>query len=104
MEVKGSDTGRSTAEVVKDAAGPMLLGVIKGTIPLTVISFAVGLVIALVAALARMSANPLLRGAGAVLHLGHPRDAAAGAAVHHLLRPAADRASSSPASSPPASR
>jgi His/Glu/Gln/Arg/opine family amino acid ABC transporter permease subunit len=61
VKVKGSDTGRSTWEVVKDAAWPMLRGVIKGTIPLTVISFSSGLLIALAAALARMSANPLLR-------------------------------------------
>ena len=39
----------------------MLRGVIVGTIPLTVISFLVGMAIALAAALARMSANPLLR-------------------------------------------
>jgi cystine transport system permease protein len=39
----------------------MLWGVVKGTIPLTVISFAVGLAIALAAALARLSSNPLVR-------------------------------------------
>ena len=60
VKVKGSDT-RSTAEVVTDSAWPMLRGVIVGTIPLTVISFLVGMAIALAAALARMSANPLLR-------------------------------------------
>ena len=48
---------RSTFEVVKDTAGPMLLGVVKGTIPLTVIAFAFGLLLALVAALARLSGN-----------------------------------------------
>ncbi len=37
------------------------MGLIVGTIPLTVICFVVGMVIALAAALARMSANPLLR-------------------------------------------
>jgi His/Glu/Gln/Arg/opine family amino acid ABC transporter permease subunit len=60
LELKGSDT-RSTAEVVKDTAWPMLRGLIVGTIPLTVISFAVGMVIALGVALARMSSRPLLR-------------------------------------------
>jgi His/Glu/Gln/Arg/opine family amino acid ABC transporter permease subunit len=60
VKVKGSDT-RSTAEVVKDSAWPMLRGVLVGTIPLTVISFLVGMAIALAAALARMSANPLLQ-------------------------------------------
>ena len=55
VEVEGSDKGRSTWDVVGDTAGPMLWGVFKGTIPLTVISFLVGLVIALAAALARLS-------------------------------------------------
>ena len=39
----------------------MLRGLVVGTIPLTVICFVVGMLIALAAALARMSANPLLR-------------------------------------------
>jgi His/Glu/Gln/Arg/opine family amino acid ABC transporter permease subunit len=60
LEVKASDSKRSTLEVVKDTAGPMLLGVVKGTIPLTVISFAVGLAIALGVALAQLSGNRLL--------------------------------------------
>ncbi len=60
MKTKGSDT-RSTGEVVKDSTWPMLKGLIVGTIPLTVISFLVGMVIALAAALARMSSNALLR-------------------------------------------
>ncbi len=60
VKAKGSDT-RSTAEVVKDSTWPMLRGVIVGTIPLTVISFLLGMVIALAAALARMSSNALLR-------------------------------------------
>ena len=60
VKVKGSDTQRSTLEVVQDAAWPMLRGVVVGTIPLTAISFALGLVIALAAALARLSPNRLL--------------------------------------------
>ena len=60
VKVEGSDT-RGTADVVKDTTWPMLRGLIVGTIPLTVISFLVGMAIALAAALARMSANPLLR-------------------------------------------
>jgi cystine transport system permease protein len=61
LDVKASETGRSDAQILWDAAGPMLWGVVKGTIPLTIISFVAGLAIALVAALARMSSNPLLR-------------------------------------------
>ena len=60
VDLKGSDSRRSNLEVLQDEAWPMLRGVIKGTIPLTVIAFSLGLLIALAVALARMSANPLL--------------------------------------------
>ena len=73
-DVKGSDT-RSTAEVVKDAAWPMLKGLLKYSIPLTAASFAIGLVLALVTALARLSSNRLRAAAGPRLRLGHPRHA-----------------------------
>lgn len=62
IEVEGSSGARSTWEVVRDTAGPMAWGVVKGTIPLTVISFGVGLSIALLVALARMSGTFLLSG------------------------------------------
>ncbi len=60
VKVKGSDTGRSTWEVLASAAGPMLLGLVAVTIPLTAISFALGLVLGLLAALARMSSRRAL--------------------------------------------
>jgi cystine transport system permease protein len=60
LDVKRSDSQRSTPEVLRDTAWPMLRGLLRGTIPLTVISFAIGLVLALAAALARLSRNPLL--------------------------------------------
>jgi cystine transport system permease protein len=59
VDVEGSDS-RSTWEVVQDNAWPMLRGLLKGTIPLTVVSFAVGLVIAVAAALARLSSVKVL--------------------------------------------
>jgi cystine transport system permease protein len=62
VEVKGSDTARSTWQVLKDTAWPMLRGLLVGTIPLTVIAFVCGLVIALAAALARLSSVPVLSG------------------------------------------
>lgn len=46
--------------------GPLLLGAVKGTIPLTLASFALGLVIALVVAVMRISSNRLASGAGRV--------------------------------------
>ncbi|CCH77220.1 Glutamine-binding periplasmic protein/glutamine transport system permease protein [Nostocoides japonicum T1-X7] len=55
-------TKPSTWELVKDNLGPMLKATVVATIPLTVISFAVGLVIALLVALGRMSRNLLLSG------------------------------------------
>ncbi len=55
LDVAASGGGRSTLSELGHTAGPMLLGVIRGTIPLTAISFAVGLVIALAAALAQLS-------------------------------------------------
>jgi His/Glu/Gln/Arg/opine family amino acid ABC transporter permease subunit len=61
VEVEGSGKGRSTWDVLRDTAPRMLWGVVKGTIPLTIISFAAGLVLALLAALARMSSSALLR-------------------------------------------
>ena len=50
----------STWELLLHAVGPLLLGAIAGTIPLTLISFVVGLVIALAVALARLSSIRVL--------------------------------------------
>lgn len=47
-------------QLVLDSLGPLLWGALIGTIPLTLISFAIGLVIALGVALLRMSPNPVL--------------------------------------------
>ena len=60
VSVKGSDSGRSSWQVLKDEAWPMLLGAIRGTIPLTAISFVLGLAIGLAAALARLSKTKVL--------------------------------------------
>lgn len=46
--------------------GPLLLGAIQGTIPLALASFVVGLLIALVIAVMRISTNKLANGAGRV--------------------------------------
>lgn len=47
-------------QLVWDSIGPLLRGAALGTIPLTVLSFALGMVLALVIALARMSPLPVL--------------------------------------------
>ncbi|MEX0428778.1 ABC transporter substrate-binding protein/permease [Nocardioides sp. DS6] len=61
VKVAGSNAGRSTGQVVQDTAWPMLRGALKGTIPLTAVSFVCGLVIALAVALARLSSYRLLK-------------------------------------------
>jgi cystine transport system permease protein len=47
-----------TAALVQDSLVPLLEGTVRGTIPLTAISFVVGLVLALVVALMRLSPVP----------------------------------------------
>lgn len=59
VDVKASDS-RSTWEVVKDTAWPMFRGLLKGTIPLTVVCFICGLAVGLAAALARLSSIRVL--------------------------------------------
>ncbi|MCU6480826.1 amino acid ABC transporter permease [Arthrobacter sp. A2-55] len=44
--------------------GPMLLGAVKGTIPLALASFAIGLVLALLVAMLRISRSRIANGAG----------------------------------------
>ena len=62
VDVSGGRKGKSDAETVKDAAWPMLRGLLKATIPITIISFAIGLALAVAAALARISGNRVLSG------------------------------------------
>ncbi|MGG5171745.1 amino acid ABC transporter permease [Pseudarthrobacter sp. J1738] len=52
----------STWDLIWTSLGPILLGAVQGTIPLTLASFVVGLVLALVVALMRLSSNKLLSG------------------------------------------
>ncbi|MFC7495191.1 MULTISPECIES: ABC transporter substrate-binding protein/permease [unclassified Nocardioides] len=59
VDVEASDS-RTTWEVVKDTAWPMFVGLVKGNIPLTIASFAIGLVLAVAAALARLSSIRVL--------------------------------------------
>lgn len=54
VDVEASDS-RTTWEVVKDTAWPMFVGLVKGNIPLTIFSFIFGMVLAVAAALARLS-------------------------------------------------
>ena len=51
-----------TWDLVLDSLWPLLVGTVRGTIPLTAISFALGLVLALVVALMRLSRIALLSG------------------------------------------
>ena len=56
----------STLDLVISALGPLAQGTITGTIPLALLSFALGLVLALGTALARLSGNAIARGAARV--------------------------------------
>ncbi|HYQ65012.1 ABC transporter substrate-binding protein/permease [Actinophytocola sp.] len=53
---------RSTWEVIGNTAWPMFVGLLKVTIPLTIVSFAIGLALALLVALARISSYRVLSG------------------------------------------
>ena len=51
-----------TWDLVLSSIGPLLSGAVRGTIPLTLISFAIGLVLALLVALARLSRRRVVSG------------------------------------------
>lgn len=51
-------------DLVWSSFGPLITGAVTGTIPLTLASFAIGLVLALIVALMRLSPNWLLSGIG----------------------------------------
>jgi His/Glu/Gln/Arg/opine family amino acid ABC transporter permease subunit len=61
-DLSGGRKQRSDAQIVKDAAGPMLQKLLIATIPITIISFAIGLVLAVAAALGRISGNKIFSG------------------------------------------
>ena len=51
-----------TWDLVVSSIGPLLSGAVRGTIPLSLLSFAFGLVLALLVALARLSSNRVVSG------------------------------------------
>lgn len=51
-------------DLIWSSFGPLITGAVTGTIPLTLASFAIGLVLALVVALLRLSPNIILSGIG----------------------------------------
>lgn len=61
-DLSGGREGRTTWEAVQDTAWPMFVAMVKITIPLTVVSFAIGLVLAVAVALARISRSRVLAG------------------------------------------
>ena len=58
----GPGAQRSTWRLIADNLWPLAKAAVTVTIPLTIISFVIGLAIALVVALARLSPNPILNG------------------------------------------
>ena len=63
MILAAVDGGAVDVELVRSSLGPLFEGLVKGTLPLTGISFVLGLALALVVALMRLSGNRLLSGA-----------------------------------------
>lgn len=61
-DLSGGRAVRTDAEIVKDAAWPMFKKLVIATIPITIISFAIGLVLAVAAALANISGSRILAG------------------------------------------
>jgi len=61
-DLSGGRAKRSDLEILRDNAWPMLKKLATATIPLTIISFAIGLVLAVSAALGRISGNLVLSG------------------------------------------
>ena len=55
---------QSTLDLVRDSLVPLATGMVEGTIPLTLASFPIGLVIALLVALMRLSSVRVLQGLG----------------------------------------
>lgn len=62
VDVSGARERSSNWEIIKDESWPMIKGLLRITIPLTIVSFAAGLALAVVVALARMSGSRLLSG------------------------------------------
>ena len=58
-------------DAAKQAFGPMLEGLVKYSIPITLVTFILGLIIALFTALMRISTSKLLRGIGACLCINY---------------------------------
>ncbi|GAA5043089.1 ABC transporter substrate-binding protein/permease [Nocardia callitridis] len=61
-DLSGGRGHRDTLTVLRETAWPMFVGLVKVTIPLTALSFAIGLALALVVALARISSYRVLSG------------------------------------------
>lgn len=61
-DLSGGRAPRSDAQIVQDAAWPMLEKLLIATIPITIISFVIGLALAIAAALANISGSRILSG------------------------------------------
>ena len=78
-------------QLLIDSFGQILLPGLTMTIPLTVISFSLAMVIAIITALVQFANIRVLEADRPVLYLGRSRHAAAGAAVRGVLRSAGYR-------------
>lgn len=73
------------AELMKNAFWPMLRQGLLYTIPLTLVSFAIGVIIAVLCALFIINKIPVLKQIARNLYLGIPRNPSAGTVIYHVL-------------------
>ncbi len=85
---QGPTASHSTWQLIADNLWPLARAALTMTIPLTIISFVIGLVIALASGPGQVVAESGAEQHRPLLHLDHPRDTAAGTAVHRVLRAA----------------
>lgn len=73
------------AELMKNAFWPMLRQGLLYTIPLTLVSFAIGVIIAVLCALFIINKIPVLKQDRRNLYLGIPRNTTACTVIYHVL-------------------
>ena len=76
----------SLAELLIQSIPGLLIPGLTVTIPLTLVSFGLGLILALFTALVQIARGPCFTADCPLLRLDHPGYAASGPAVHHFLR------------------
>ncbi|SUL36575.1 cystine transport system permease protein [Staphylococcus aureus] len=72
-------------DAAKQAFGPMLEGLVKYSIPITLVTFVLGLIIALFTALMRISTSKILRSIFTCLCIYYSRNTNDSTTIYHIL-------------------